>query len=120
LATVVDISTADKAEWTGLLERLTRDHSGDLVTIELLDPTYGDLEEAEHLPFIYATYDPRDDVVVVAAGKEDSVALRHMIERPAEVSVSERAARVIDADGAATVVSFAAQSASPGSDEAIT
>jgi hypothetical protein len=48
-------------------------------------------------------------VVVVAVGGASSrypVVLRHMISRPTEVSVSGAAARVIDADGTATVVSF--------------
>jgi len=109
VVTVTDISTVDRADWAPLLDKLTKDHEGDLVTIELLDPTYGDLYEAERLPFAYASYDPRDDVVVVAVGgasRRYPVVLRHMIAKPSEVSVADMAARVVDAEGVATVVSF--------------
>jgi hypothetical protein len=109
MITVTEISTADKVEWAPLLDTLTKEHDGDLITIEVLDPTYGDLHEAEGLPFAYCSYDRRDDVVVVAVGGASSrypVVLRHMISRPTEVSVSGTAARVIDANGTATVVSF--------------
>ena len=106
---MTEISTADRTEWATLLNRLTKDHEGELITIELLDPTYGDLREAERLPFAYASYDPRDDVVVVAVGGAPPrypVVLRHMIWRPTEVSVSDAAAKVVDAEGTATVMSF--------------
>ncbi len=107
--TVTEISSAKRSEWASLLDRLTKDHVGELISIEVLDPTYGDLHEAERLPFAYASYDPRDDVVVVAVGgarPRYPVVLRHMISRPTEVSVSDGAARVIDADGTATVITF--------------
>lgn len=107
---MTEISSTRRSEWAALLDRLTRNHEGDQVTIELLDPTYGDLHEAERLPFAYASYDPRDDVVVVAVGgvrPRFPVVLRHIVTGPAEVSVSDRAARIIDKDGTATVVSFA-------------
>jgi hypothetical protein len=51
MITVTEISTADKVEWAPLLDTLTKEHDGDLITIEVLDPTYGDLHEAEGLPF---------------------------------------------------------------------
>ena len=61
-------STAEHSDWIRLLDQLTGDHEGQFVTIEVLDPTYGDQHEAERLPFAYASYDPRDHVVIVAVG----------------------------------------------------
>jgi len=116
MVTVTEITTADKTEWAPLLDRLTKDHEGDLITIELLDPTYGDLHEAERLPFAYASYDPRDDVVVVAVGGKSPgypVVLRHIISKPTEVSVSGAAARVVDSEGTATLVSFLPAATTP-------
>lgn len=100
--------------WAQLLDRLSTEHAGQVVTIEVLDPAYGDQHEAERLPFAYAAYDPKDDTVVIAVGGRSPrypVTLRHMISHPTEVSAADvdtaRAAfRVIDADGTATLVSF--------------
>jgi hypothetical protein len=65
---VTNTSTTDRAQWVRTLDQLTRDHEGDPVVIEVLDQTYGDNEQAERVPFAYANYDPRDDVVVIAVG----------------------------------------------------
>ena len=99
----------DRSRWAAALDELTRKHEGDLVTIELLDSTYGANEEVERLPFTYASYDDRDDVVIVAVGGRSArhpVVLRHMVWHPSEVSVADGAMRVVDGEGTATVVTF--------------
>jgi hypothetical protein len=109
MVTVADASTIERKEWAPVLDRFTREHAGDQVTIELLDPTYGDLDQAQRLPFAYANFDPRDDVVVVAVGGTSPrlpVVLRHMIWKPTEVSAVDTALRVIDSEGTATLVNF--------------
>jgi hypothetical protein len=93
------------------LEQLTKDRAGQHVTIEILHPTYGDEPEAERLPFAYAAYDPRDDVVVIAVGGNTPkypVVLRHMIWHPTEVDVDADvgALRVLEKDGTTTIASF--------------
>lgn len=111
---MAETATVDRSEWAAVLDRVTKRHQGELVTIELLDPTYGDMHEAERLPFAYVAYDPRDDVVIVAVGGESSrypVILRHIINHPTEVSTAEERAagaaiRVIDAEGTPTLVTF--------------
>jgi hypothetical protein len=116
---MTDTSTVDRSQWATLLDRLTKEHEGELVTIELLDPTYGDLREAERLPFAYLTYDSRDDVVIVAVGGRSGrypVVLRHIISSPTDVDVAEgrpagAAVRVIDAEGTPTLVTFLPHSA---------
>ena len=40
---MADTPTVDRSEWVTLLDRLTKEHEGELVSIELLDPTYGDV-----------------------------------------------------------------------------
>ena len=49
----------------------------------------GIMPEAERLPFAYAAYDPKDDVLVIAVGgtAKYPVVLRHLILHPTEVDV---------------------------------
>ncbi len=106
--------TLDRAAWAAALDQLTERHTGERVRIELLDRTYGDQNEVERLPFTYASYDPKDDVVIVAVGGNSPrypVVLRHMIWHPTEVSTTDNettgtAVRVVDQDGSATLVTF--------------
>jgi hypothetical protein len=104
-------STTDRKEWVAQLEQLTKDHQGQYVTIEILHPAYGDLPEAERLPFAYAAYDPRDDVLIIAVGGNTPkypVVLRHLISHPAEVDVDVDAGalKVVEKDGTTTITSF--------------
>jgi hypothetical protein len=48
-------STTDRKAWVEQLDRLTKERAGQQVTIEILDPSYGDQSEAERLPFAYAS-----------------------------------------------------------------
>jgi hypothetical protein len=104
-------STTEHEHWVSQLEQLTKDREGQYVTIEILHPTYGDEPEAERLPFAYAAYDPRDDVVVIAVGGNTPkypVVLRHMIWHPTEVDVdaANGALRILEKDGTTTFTSF--------------
>jgi hypothetical protein len=122
MVTMAESSALDRGEWTARLDQLTKNHEGERVSIELLDPTYGDLNEAERLPFGYVNYDPKDDVVIVAVGGDSPqypVVLRHIISHPTELSMDEDetargAVRVVDADGTVTLVSFFPTSAQRG------
>ncbi|MET0999291.1 MAG: DUF5335 family protein [Marmoricola sp.] len=107
---MADTST-DRQGWVEGLDRLTKDRGGQDVTIEVLDRTFGDQTEAERLPFMYAEYDPKDDVVIVAVGGRSSsypVVLRHMVSHPSEVDIDldTGAFRVVEQDGTTTIVSF--------------
>jgi len=108
-----DRTVVDRERWESALDQLTKDHEGEEITIELLDPTYGDLREAERMPFAYATYDRPSDTVIIAVGGRSArypVVLRHLIERPTEIRVDDRPAgaalMVVDAEGTATLISF--------------
>jgi hypothetical protein len=110
---MTNTGTGGRGTWKSALDRLTEEHEGELVTIQLLDETYGANEEVERLPFVYANYDDKDDVVIVAVGGRAPrypVVLRHLVWHPTEVDVATddvvTAMRAVDGDGTATVITF--------------
>ncbi|MEU0184979.1 DUF5335 family protein [Streptomyces sp. NPDC006207] len=110
----MDSEALDRGDWQMVLDGVTARHVGDLVTIEVLDPTLGPQHEAERLPFSYLGYDPRDDVVIAAVGGRPPrypVVLRHMIVQPQEIDVATTdvpgtAVRIVAQDGTPTLVTF--------------
>jgi hypothetical protein len=77
-----------RSEWTQLADRLSADHEGHDITIEVLDPEGGDNSLVERLPFGSITYDHKDDVVVISVGARPPrypVVLRHLIHHPQEI-----------------------------------
>jgi len=112
---MADTLMTPRQGWVEGLDRLTKDREGQQVTIEVLERTFGDQLEAERLPFAYASYDPKDDAVIVAVGGRSSrypVVLRHMVWHPTEVDIDldGGAFRVVEQDGTTTIVSFVAPS----------
>jgi hypothetical protein len=108
---MADTATTDRKAWVEGLDRLTKDREGHDVTIEVVNRSFGDQTEAERLPFSYTSYDPKDDVVVVAVGGRSSsypVVLRHMVRHPSEVDIDLEAGafRVVEKDGTTTIVTF--------------
>jgi hypothetical protein len=87
---MTETMTVDRNRWEQFFDQLSKDHAGDLVTVELLDQDLGDQLEGERLPFTSASFDPRNDMVVIsAAGTNDGEPmLRHMIQHPSEVDVA--------------------------------
>jgi hypothetical protein len=101
------------SEWKDALDGLTAQCKGRSVTIEVIDEEVGHQPEVERLPFSYATYDPKDDVAIVAVGGDDlryPVVLRHMVSHPAQIDVAtdlpEPAVRIVETDGTVTLVTF--------------
>jgi hypothetical protein len=97
-----------RSEWAGFFDRLSNDHLGDQVEIEVLDPELGDQLEVERMPFGTAAYDQREDTVVVSVGQP--VTMRHMVTHPTEIDVAmpapmETVVRVAAPDGT-TLVHF--------------
>jgi hypothetical protein len=77
-------------EWSGLFEKVTKDHAGQEVILEVLDLQFGDGKEAQRLPLAYMEYDPKGDEVAVAVGGRDGrypVVLRHAVPRPRRILV---------------------------------
>jgi hypothetical protein len=110
------------SSWHEALESLTKEHDGDLVTIEVLALDLGDEYEAERVPFAYIEYDRHDDALNVAVGGRDGhypVVLRHTVEHPQRVVISppvpgqETTVDVTAADGVQTLISFHSRPALP-------
>lgn len=106
-------TTPQRSEWTSLADRLSADHAGHDVTIEVVDPGGGSSPLVERLPFSSITYDHKDDVVVVAVGGGSArypVVLRHLIAQPQEILFDliphGAALKITDASGTTTLVSL--------------
>ena len=102
-----------RSEWIKLSDRLSADHQGHDVAIEVLGPEGGDSSLVEHLPFDGITYDHKDDVVVISVGGRAPrypVVLRHLIHHPTEVLfdlIPQGAAlKITDSSGTTTLVSL--------------
>lgn len=108
------VATDDqRGEWSTLVDRLSADHEGHDVTIELLGPDGADNSLVERLPFDGITYDRKDDVVVISVGGSPPrypVVLRHLIPHPSEIVfdlIPQGAAlKITDSSGTTTLVSL--------------
>ena len=110
------------SSWFQWLESFTKQHEGDVVTIEVIANDLGDQYEAEQVPFAYIEYDKHDDAVNVAVGGRDGrypVVLRHTVEHPSRIVVStpeSGEASTVDvtaADGVQTLITFHRRPALP-------
>ena len=103
------------ASWFESLEALSKEHQGDVITIELPSIEFGDEFVAEKVPFAYIEYDSHDDTVNVGVGGRDGrypVVLRHAISHPQRVVVgnsipgAESTVDVTAAEGEQTLITF--------------
>jgi hypothetical protein len=87
---MTEATVIDHSRWEQFFNQLSKDHEGDLIRLELLDQTYGDQVAGEDIPFTVASYDPRNDAVVITAGRTDEgePALRHIINHPSEIDLA--------------------------------
>jgi hypothetical protein len=106
-------TTPQRDEWSTLTDRLSADHQGHDVAIEILDSEGGDSSLVERLPFDGITYDHKDDVVVVSVGGRSPrypVVLRHMIAHPQEILFDlipqGAAVKITDSSGTTTLISL--------------
>jgi hypothetical protein len=94
----------DKAQWRAFFDGLSKVLEGKQAEIEVASLAFGHQVEAEWLPFLGITYDPKDDLVeVVLEG------LDHMIRKPSEIYVENGAGalasiEIVDADGVKQVI----------------
>jgi hypothetical protein len=119
---MADATELPKSSWHEALDSLTREHQGEVVTIEVTTSDYGDQLEAEELPFAYVEYDPHDDAVSVGVGGSDGrypVVLRHVIEQPKSVMIDlsspdeTTAIAAVAPDGAETIITLRPRAALP-------
>lgn len=106
-------TTPARSEWAALADRLSADHAGHEVTIEVIGPESGSSPLVERLPFSGITYDHKDDVVVVSVGGGSPrypVVLRHVITHPQEILfdlITQGAAlKITDSSGTTTLISL--------------
>jgi hypothetical protein len=119
---MTETTTIERDGWGGFFDLLTADHKGENAAIELVDRDVGDQYETERLPFAYASYDPKDDVIVIGVGGDSArfpVLLRHLINDPTEVDFTvprptETDVRIIDRGGTATMLRLRPKPALPG------
>ena len=109
-------SAVERSAWPELTNRLSADHAGHDVTLEVLDADGGDNPVVDRLPFHGITYDHRDDVLVISVGgrpPHHPVVMRHLIHSPQEVLFDllprGAALKITDAAGTTTLVSLLRQ-----------
>lgn len=98
------IRKLDKTEWRPFLDGMSKVLEGEQAEIEVVSLALGDQIEAEWLPFLGVTYDPKDDVVEIALEGVD-----HLIEHPREIYVDDNVNGIIsleiaDAEGTRQIV----------------
>jgi hypothetical protein len=74
------IRKLDRPEWKKFFDVMSRLLEGRQAEIEVASLALGDQVEADWLPLIGITYDPKDDIVEVALDGVD-----HIIEKPREI-----------------------------------
>src|SRR5580704_431835 len=116
-----DAEEIDRVAWLKTLDALTKEHEGDVASIEVAELDLGDQFEAEKIPFSYIEYDPHDDAVSVGVGGLNGrypVMLRHVVEHPQDILIhtSDGGSVTIEVrspDGTVTLVTLGARSELP-------
>jgi len=94
----------DRASWHAYFDTLSKALTGKRVEIEVQSLALGNQIEADWLPLLGMTYEPRADMLeIVLEG------LDHMIQKPAEIyvdrnGVSLSSMEVVDRDGVRQIV----------------
>jgi hypothetical protein len=94
----------EKSQWRAYFDRMSKALVGKRAEIEVASLKLGDEIEAEWLPLIGITYDPKNDLIEVALEGVD-----HLINKPREVWVEEQglelsSLEVIDAEDTRQIV----------------
>jgi hypothetical protein len=79
----------DKAQWEAFCNRLTRQLQGAQAEIEVAALRLGDQIEAEWVPLLGISYDPKDDVFQVAVENLD-----HLVRKPQSLALQQQGARL--------------------------
>lgn len=98
------IRKLEKPEWRPFFDVMSKLLEAKEVEVEVASLHLGDQTEAEWLPLLGISYDPRDDVVDIALDGLD-----HMIRKPREIYLDNGAAslarlEIVDADGVRQIV----------------
>ena len=98
------IRKLDKSEWNRFFDSMSRRLENRQAEIEVASLAVGDQVEADWLPLLGITYDPKDDILEVALEGVD-----HMIAKPREIHVDGtgvelNSVEIVDADGDTQIV----------------
>jgi hypothetical protein len=98
------IRRLEKPEWRPFFDTMSEILEAKVAEVEVASLDLGDRRQAEWLPLIGITYDPRDDAVEIALDGVD-----HMIRKPREIYLDDGAAgltslEIVDADGVRQIV----------------
>jgi hypothetical protein len=98
------IRRLEKPEWRPFFDTMSKILEAQVAEVEIASLDLGDRTQAEWLPLIGITYDPRDDAVEIALDGLD-----HMIRKPGEIYLDDGAAgltslEIVDADGVRHIV----------------
>lgn len=101
----------DKAEWQGLFDHLSKILVGKRAEIETASLDWGDQIEAEWLPFLGITYDPKNDLVEIVLESPKRENIDHLIRHPREIYIDVggagfRSMAIVDGDGVMQIVTL--------------
>jgi hypothetical protein len=101
---IMAVRKLQKQEWRPFLDVMTELLDAKDAEIEVASLRIGDQIEAEWLPLLGISYDPRDDVLDIALDGFD-----HIIRKPREIYLDNGAAElmsleIVDADGVRQIV----------------
>ena len=94
----------EKSQWQIYFDRISKILTGKRAEIEVASLKLGDQIEAEWLPLLGITYDPKDDIIEIALEGVD-----HLIPKPREVYVEQEglelsSLEIVDAEGVRQIV----------------
>jgi uncharacterized protein DUF5335 len=100
----VEIMKLEKSQWRGYFDRVSKALVSKRAEIEVASLKLGDRIEAEWLPLLGISYDPKNDVIDIALE-----GLTHLIHEPREVYIEQdglelSALEVVDAEGSRQIV----------------
>jgi hypothetical protein len=109
------IRRLQRDDWSGFCIHVTRGFLGKWVAIEMASLEIGFQPEAQRLPLIGISYDPKSDVLGLLLGD-----LEHLIRAPREFYVDEEplgitSLQIIDAEGVRQIVTLRDPLMLPGS-----
>lgn len=102
----------EASRWTEYFAELSRQAEGYDTAIEIMSAGMGDQVEVRRAPLRELTYEAREGIAVSVGGRDVEV-LRHAIQRPTRVEVTDEpgipsALMVQEEDGTKTLLRFAA------------
>ncbi len=93
-----------KPEWQAFFDQMSKAVTGKRVEIEIASLAFGSQIEAEWLPLLGITYEPKSDILEIALDGVD-----HLVHAPQEVYAEDglsglESLEIVDGDGARQII----------------